>query len=122
MKTTRNRFRQVSVLTLLIATLLSGVFAAGFRDGFLQGKKEVPCFADFESLMALIESTVVPDSWEALGGATTMAPYPSNIPSGCYAEVVDHLADAGVIHCIPIWNDANGDLATADATIDEPSP
>lgn len=36
-------------------------------------------FADFDSLMTLIETTVVPDTWEALGGNSTMAPYPQNL-------------------------------------------
>ena len=36
-------------------------------------------FADFDSLMGLIETTVVPDTWEALGGSSTMAPYPQNL-------------------------------------------
>ena len=42
-------------------------------------------FADFQSLIDLIQSTVVPDTWEALGGPSTMAPYPQGIyvdPSG----------------------------------------
>ena len=36
-------------------------------------------FADFDSLMNLIETTVVPDTWEALGGNSTMAPYPQGV-------------------------------------------
>ena len=36
-------------------------------------------FADFDSLMQLIQTTVVPDTWEALGGNSTMAPYPQNL-------------------------------------------
>ena len=36
-------------------------------------------FADFDSLMTLIETTVVPDTWEALGGNSTMAPYPQGV-------------------------------------------
>jgi general secretion pathway protein D len=36
-------------------------------------------FADFDSLMQLIETTIVPDTWEALGGNSTMAPYPQNL-------------------------------------------
>ena len=41
--------------------------------------------ADFQPLMELIQRTVVPDTWEALGGPSTMAPYPGGIevdPSG----------------------------------------
>jgi general secretion pathway protein D len=36
-------------------------------------------FADFQSLIDLIQTTVVPDTWEALGGPSTMAPYPQNL-------------------------------------------
>ena len=108
-------------MTLLVATLLSGVFATGFKEGFTRGEKEAP-FSDFESLIALIESIEVPDSWEALGGPTTMAPYPLTIRCGCYAEVIDHVAEAGVYHCIPTLEYASSDIATADATIDEQSP
>ncbi|MFU7560487.1 DUF1598 domain-containing protein [Roseiconus sp. JC912] len=36
-------------------------------------------FADFDSLMQLIQTTVVPDTWEALGGNSTMAAYPQGI-------------------------------------------
>ncbi|WP_419190060.1 DUF1598 domain-containing protein [Stieleria marina] len=35
--------------------------------------------ADFDSLMQLVETTVVPDTWEALGGPSTMAPYPQGV-------------------------------------------
>ncbi|MEM6688974.1 MAG: hypothetical protein AAF664_06075 [Planctomycetota bacterium] len=36
-------------------------------------------FADFDSLMQLIETTVNPETWEALGGQSTMEPYPQNL-------------------------------------------
>lgn len=36
-------------------------------------------FADFQSLIDLIQTTVVPDTWEALGGPSTMAPYPQGV-------------------------------------------
>ncbi|MFK8113004.1 MAG: DUF1598 domain-containing protein [Rubripirellula sp.] len=36
-------------------------------------------FADFQSLMDLIQTTVVPETWEALGGPSTMAPYPQGV-------------------------------------------
>jgi hypothetical protein len=36
-------------------------------------------FADFDSLMNLIQTTVVPDTWEALGGNSTIAPYPQGV-------------------------------------------
>ena len=47
-------------------------------------------FADFDSLMNLIQTTVNPDTWEALGGSSTMAPYPQGVfvdPSGTIRTV-----------------------------------
>lgn len=35
--------------------------------------------ADFDSLMTLIQQTIEPDTWEALGGVGTMAPYPAGV-------------------------------------------
>ena len=48
-------------------------------------------FADFDSLMQLIETTVVPDTWESLGGPSTMAPY----PQGVYVD-----SDGTVLNCV----------------------
>ena len=42
-------------------------------------------FADFQPLMNLIQQTVAPETWEVLGGPSTLAPYPGGIivdPSG----------------------------------------
>ena len=36
-------------------------------------------FADFQSLIDLIQTTVVPDTWEALGGPSTMRDYAQNL-------------------------------------------
>ncbi|MEM9588098.1 MAG: hypothetical protein AAGA03_12525 [Planctomycetota bacterium] len=36
-------------------------------------------FADFDSLMQLIQTTIVPDTWELLGGPSTMQPYQQNL-------------------------------------------
>jgi general secretion pathway protein D len=36
-------------------------------------------FADFDSLMQLIQTTIEPDSWEELGGSGTMMEYPQNL-------------------------------------------
>lgn len=47
-----------------------GEAAAGAGGGAL---------ADFDSLMNLIQTTIEPDTWEALGGVGTMAPYPAGI-------------------------------------------
>lgn len=46
-------------------------------------------FADFQSLMDLIQTTVVPDTWEALGGPSTMAPYPQGVYVDASGTVLD---------------------------------
>lgn len=46
--------------------------------------------ADFTSLMNLIEQTIAPDTWENLGGSSTMSPYPQGVmvnPNGTTGEV-----------------------------------
>ena len=47
--------------------------------------------ADFDSLMNLVQTTIEPDTWEALGGVGTMAPYPAGIvvdPDGLIRQTV----------------------------------
>ena len=50
----------------------------GQRDQAIQGAGGGG-FADFDSLMQLIQTVVVPDTWETLGGPSTMAPYPGGV-------------------------------------------
>ncbi len=52
-------------------------------------------FADFDSLIQLIQTTVVPDTWEALGGPSTMAPYPQNLSLviSTTSDVHDQISD-----------------------------
>lgn len=67
--------------------------------------------ADFQSLMTLIETTVVPDTWESLGGNSTMAPYPQGVfvdPEGTVREnqwadpkMANELARVGELLQIP---------------------
>lgn len=53
--------------------------------------------ANFDQLMSLIQTTIEPDSWEALGGVGTMAPYPQNLSlvvsttSDVHDQIVDLL-------------------------------
>ena len=57
-----------------------GLRGAGLPDAGLQGVGPGGgSFADFQSLIDLIQTTVVPDTWEALGGPSTMAPYPQGV-------------------------------------------
>lgn len=65
--------------------------------------------ADFTSLMDLIQTTVVPDTWETLGGPSTMSPYVAGIvvdgagvvqdavvaSEGTMLDNIDVLLDAG---------------------------
>ena len=48
-------------------------------------------FADFQSLIDLIQTTVVPDTWEALGGPSTMSEYPQGIYVDSEGTVREHV-------------------------------
>ena len=52
-------------------------------------------FADFQSLIDLIQTTVVPDTWEALGGPSTMSEYPQNLSLviSTTSDVHDQISD-----------------------------
>lgn len=69
--------------------------------GLAQGKPAAGggAFADFDSLMNLIETTIVPDTWEALGGNSTMAPYPQGVyvdASGTVTMAADRNLDESI--------------------------
>ena len=62
--------------------------SGGRGDGVVNGAGG-GAFADFDSLIQLIQQTVVPDTWEALGGPSTIAPYPQGVyvdPNGTLQE------------------------------------
>ncbi len=61
------------------ARTVQGIESADQRRDAIAGARGGGAFADFQSLMDLIQTTVVPDTWEALGGPSTMAPYPAGI-------------------------------------------
>ena len=46
-------------------------------------------------LMDLIQTTIVPDTWEALGGPSSMSPYPQNLSLviSTTSDVHDQIAD-----------------------------
>lgn len=63
-------------------TTLRAINSPASRDAAIDGAAGGAgggSFADFQSLMDLIQTTVVPDTWEALGGPSTMAPYPQGV-------------------------------------------
>ncbi|WP_286765294.1 MULTISPECIES: DUF1598 domain-containing protein [Rhodopirellula] len=67
------------------ATHPAGSGGANTNPGAAGGQS----LADFSQLMQLIQTTVEPESWEALGGVGTMAPYPAGIvvaPNGLLRE------------------------------------
>ncbi len=67
----------------------SGQFDADLMDQASGGGS----FADFQMLIDLIQTTVVPDTWESLGGPSTMASY----PQGVYVD-----ASGTIIDCQPL--------------------
>ncbi len=66
-------------------TMLGQYAGMGNQNGFgpngspMSGRGGGGSIADFQSLIQLIETTVTPDTWEALGGPSTMAPYVQNL-------------------------------------------
>ncbi|EMI52951.1 type II and III secretion system protein [Rhodopirellula sallentina] len=73
-------------------------FAGGLgASGVVPSGRGGGSMADFDSLMQLIQQTIEPDSWEALGGVGTMAPYPQNLSlvisttSDVHDQIVDLL-------------------------------
>ena len=77
-------------------------------------------FADFQSLIDLIQTTVVPDTWEALGGPSTMAPYPQGVyvdSQGTVREcesLADDDAVADLRSLLTKSDEAQQDSVTAD--------
>lgn len=74
-------------------------------------------FADFQSLIDLIQTTVVPDTWEALGGPSTMAPY----PQGVYVDAEGTVRECETFATSNAVDDLKSLLQTSDTTVvDEP--
>ncbi len=67
-------------------------------------------FADFQSLIDLIQTTVVPDTWEALGGPSTMAPY----PQGVYVDATGTIRDCETFAATDGVEDLKSLLARSD--------
>ncbi|MEM9364776.1 MAG: hypothetical protein AAGD07_02195 [Planctomycetota bacterium] len=75
--------------------------ASGFRrgglGGALAGGLGAGAMADFDSLMQLIQQTIEPETWQDLGGTSTMAPYQQNLSlvisttSDVHDQIVDLL-------------------------------
>ena len=73
-------------------------------------------FADFQSLMDLIQTTIVPDTWEALGGPSSMSPYPQGVyvdPAGTVLECASLPVDDGLAELKTLLGDAAGNLDSA---------
>jgi hypothetical protein len=76
--------------TVAAASTLGGVQSPSAVQEAVEGSAAGGgSFADFQSLIDLIQTTVVPDTWEALGGPSTMAPY----PQGVYVDASGTLRD-----------------------------
>jgi len=80
-------------------------------------------FADFQSLMDLIQTTIVPDTWEALGGPSSMSPYPQGVyvdPAGTVIECESLPVDDGLAELKSLLGEGagnqNSELAWRQAT------
>ncbi|OYP39088.1 DUF1598 domain-containing protein [Rhodopirellula sp. MGV] len=112
--------RQASIgETSAASQTLRGVASADVRQsvvdqaGHARGGSSM---ADFTTLMQLIETTVVPDTWEALGGNSTMAPYPQGVfvdPNGTLVESPVESTDAFA----GTWGDLKTLLASSDTGV-----
>jgi len=74
---------------LAVPSAPDSIAGSGSGRGPIVGNGGGGGFADFGSLMNLIQTTVAPDTWEALGGNSTMAPYPQGVfvdPDGLLVE------------------------------------
>ena len=56
-----------------------GVRASGGVESSEGSAPGGAAFADFTSLMDLIQTTIAPEAWEALGGTSTMSSYPQGV-------------------------------------------
>ncbi|WP_237607560.1 type II secretion system protein GspD [Roseimaritima sediminicola] len=67
----------------------------GGPTGQMRGAAGGGSLADFSSIMQLIETTIAPETWEALGGPSTMAPYAQNLSLvvSTTSDVHDQIAD-----------------------------
>lgn len=68
--------------SLSAARTLAVIDDPAVRDGAVEQIQQGAgggAIADFATLMALIESTVEPDTWDTLGGPSSMFPYPGGI-------------------------------------------
>lgn len=71
--------------------------------------------ADFQSLIDLIQTTVVPDTWDALGGPSSMREYPQGVyvdPSGTLVET-ERVATSNAIANLSASLSVDGDTDTA---------
>ncbi|MEM6981085.1 MAG: hypothetical protein AAF539_15600, partial [Planctomycetota bacterium] len=95
--------RNASMNPNILGQYSPGVSGGGFAGGGLgaggavRGGAGGGAIADFDSLMNLIQQTIEPTTWEALGGVGTMAPYPQNLSlvisttSDVHDQIVDLL-------------------------------
>jgi hypothetical protein len=94
---------------------LRGISSASSRGDAIEGARGAGAgggsFADFQSLMDLIQTTVVPDTWEALGGPSTMAPY----PQGVYVSAEGTVRECETFATSNAVDDLKSLLQTSDA-------
>ena len=92
--------QKMSPMSSTNTNVLGQYAAMGSQGGF--GMNNPPggggggaSFANFDSLINLITTTVVPDTWELLGGPSTMSPYEQNLSLviSTTSEVHDQIAE-----------------------------
>ena len=72
--------QNTSVLSQMpLDDLLPGASSLGNNPTITPGGQGGAAMADFDTLMQLIKDTIQPDSWDDLGGAGTITPFPGNL-------------------------------------------
>jgi general secretion pathway protein D len=81
-----NRMSQSMSPTYMGNDVMGQYHSMGSQGGFGLGNSPASrgaggggAFADFDSLIELIETTVAPETWESLGGPSNMQPYAQNL-------------------------------------------
>jgi hypothetical protein len=74
-------YLQLSLIAMIVSVCQIGTASAQGQGGGEQqaGVAGGGSFADFGSLIDLIQTTVVPDTWDALGGPSSMREYPQGV-------------------------------------------
>lgn len=108
-----NVFRVNLLLLLLVASATAVLGQTPEREGNTAAPASGAgggAFADFDSLIGLIETIVAPETWETLGGPSSIQPY----PQGVYVDTAGTLQECAEIARDDVVDDLQAALAAGD--------